>query len=77
VLAVVEARSAQLSLISHSFHEEILAVLDYGHRATTEQIATVLKRRRADVFAAVRGLVHAGKIERRDRRWIRVEEHNL
>jgi hypothetical protein len=48
--------------------EEILVVLP----GTTDQIVTMVRRRKQTVLAAIRALAAAGQIERRDRRWVRV-----
>ena len=56
--------------------DQILAVLDYGHTASTTLIAKILKRRKTTVIAAVRALVAAGKLERCGRSWKRVKENS-
>jgi hypothetical protein len=54
--------------------EEVLSVLNYERGATTTQIAIIVKRRLQDVCNTTRALERDGKIERRNNRWVRVEE---
>ena len=55
--------------------DQILACLDYGHAASTTQLARLLRRRKTTMVHAVRALVAAGKLERCGRRWKRVKEN--
>ena len=73
-LAAALAGIAVELLSPPALSDSILMILDNGRAATMQDLARILRRRKATVIATVRALEQAGRVSKRGRKWIRTEE---
>ena len=72
-LAAALAGIAVELLSPRSLSDSIPMILDGGHAATMQDLARILRRRKATVIATVRALENVGQTKRHGRKWIRTE----